>query len=419
MITHLKTEVKGGALYFAIVIILLLSLIASGFILLNRLWFQEDTLFLKNTELNDNLDSAGEWFKIQPKLASPGDTSNIDLYGDSTFVRVEAKRWGLLRMVKTTAKWKNLVMQRKAFYSELKDKSEALYLTDNNKFLSLVGKCLITGDCHLPALGIRAGEMDGGTFTGKRMIDGKIFQSEKTLTPLNRDLISGWESYLDGKFRKTDSIVRLKEGKDLTSAVSFDSSTEVINGGKNTILQDIALSGNIIVSAVDTVFIEPTAELQDVLVFANTIIVDDKVRGSFQLFARKSISIGKHCTLGYPSYAVCLSKSTPGTISIGDSSRINGGVLIYSTNEIKGSNRLEMSEGNQLTGTIYVDGEVCFKGRIDGSLCCNKFYLETPRAFYENFLKDAVINSQSVPARFGSYVVDGSPDKLKLVKPCL
>ena len=72
MIRPLKHKLNGGALYYAIVVILLLSLFSSGFILLNRIWFHENVLFLKNTELNDNLDSASEWLKIQPGLVASG-----------------------------------------------------------------------------------------------------------------------------------------------------------------------------------------------------------------------------------------------------------------------------------------------------------------------------------------------------------
>jgi hypothetical protein len=420
MIDLIKTKVKGGALYYAIVVILLLSLFSSGFILLNRLWFHENVLFFKNRELNDNLDSVEEWLKTQPNLVRPGETKEVDLFGDSSFVKVEVDKWGLLRLIKTSASWRSLNIQRTVFYSELKNKTYALYLADQNKFLSLVGKCVITGDCSLPALGIRAGEMDGGTFTGKRMIDGKIYQSESKLPELSPDLLNTWSGYLDKKFRKTDSIVGVNDlNRNPSSRVSFNSATKVIDCGRKVCLQNVNLSGNIIVVASDTILIEASARLQDILVVANTIILPDEFQGSFQLFARNHISIGNHCTLRYPSFAVCLAIHTPGKITIGKNSIVNGGIIIESADDVKGANRLEMSEGNKLTGTIWVNGEVGFTGQIDGSLYCNKFYIDTPRAFYENFLRDAVINSQSVPAKFGSFTINGSPDKLKQVKLCL
>ena len=79
MINPLQYKLNGGALYYSIVVILLLSLFSSGFILLNRLWFHENALFLKNTELNDNLDSATEWLSVQPNLVAPGQTKELDI----------------------------------------------------------------------------------------------------------------------------------------------------------------------------------------------------------------------------------------------------------------------------------------------------------------------------------------------------
>ena len=420
MISPLKYKLNGGALYFAIIVILLLSLFSSGFILLNRLWFQENVLFLKNTELNDNLDSAEELLKIQPGLVEPGTTTALDIFGDSSIINIEAERWGILRIIKSSAQWRSLHIKRTALYSELNNNQTALYLADNNKFLSLVGKCEITGDCRLPSLGIRAGEMDGGTFTGKKMIDGKIYQSANTLPKLSHHILKSLIGYWDKSFGVNDSIVPISDlARNPVSTVSFNSNTKVIDCGSNVCLQNISLSENIIVIANDTVTITSSANIQDILVFANTIIVGNNVKGAFQLFARNKITIGENCILHYPSFVACYSKQTIAKITIGKNSVVSGGIIIDSTTDKPGSNRLEMTEGNQITGTVYVNGEVGFAGQIDGSLYCNKFFIDTPRAYYENFLKDAIIDSQSITAKFGSFTVDGIPDKLKLVKLCL
>ncbi|HEY3390347.1 MAG TPA: hypothetical protein VGK38_12285 [Prolixibacteraceae bacterium] len=420
MVSLLKYKINGGALYYAIIVILLLSLFSSGFILLNRLWFHENVLFLKNTELNDNLDSADEWLKIQTGLVVPGETKALDLFGDSSIVTIDAEKWGLLRIIKSSARWRSLVISRTALYSELNNERTALYLSDNNKFLSLVGKCVITGDCHLPSLGIRAGEMDGGTFIGKKMIDGKIYQSENALPNLSPELLQPWSGYWDKTFRTADSIVGIADlTRNPLSSVSFSSDTKVIDCGRNVFLQNVNLSGNIIVVASDTITITQSAHLQDVLVFANTIIVGNMVKGAFQLFARNKISIGDSCIMRYPSFVVCYAKQNIAKVTIGKNSIVSGGIIINSVSDNPGSNRLEMSDGNKLSGTVYVNGEVGFAGRIDGTLYSNKFFIDTPRAYYENFLKDAIIDSQSIPAKFGSFAINNLPDKLKLIKLCL
>ena len=416
----LEYKLGGGALYYAIIVILLLSLFSSGFILLNRLWFVENALFLKNTELNDNLDSVDQWLRAGPGLVPTGQAKELDLFGDSSLVKVEAQSWGLLRLIKSSARWRSLTIKRNTLYSGINNKGCALYLSDNNKFLSLVGKCQIKGDCCLPALGIRAGEMDGGTFIGTKMIDGTIAKSSNSLPKLSPELLQLWYGYWDAAFRSTDSIVDINSlNRNPDCAVSFNSNTLVIEGESDGYLQNVNLSGNIIVASTGKITISSSARLQDILVFAKTIQVANDVHGSFQLFARDQLIIGDNCRLRYPSFAVCLANQTSPKMTIGKNSVISGGVLIDSMIDNPMPGRLEMTEGNKITGIVYVNGEVGFAGQIDGGLYCNRFFISTPRGYYENFLKDAVINSESVPARFGSFSIDDSPDQLKLVKLCL
>jgi len=420
MKSPLEYKLSGGALYYAIIVILLLSLFSSGFILLNRLWFVENALFLKNTELNDNLDSVDQWFRAEPGLVPTGQAKELDLFGDSSIVKIEAERWGLLRMIKSSARWRSLTIKRNTLYSGINNKGCALYLSDNNKFLSLVGKCQIKGDCSLPALGIRAGEMDGESFIGIKMIDGIITKSSNTLPKLSPELLQSWYGYWDASFRSTDSIVSINSlTQNPDCAVSFNSNTLVIDCESDGYLQNVNLSGNIIVASTGKITISSSARLQDILVFAKTIQVANDVHGSFQLFARDQLSIGDNCRLRYPSFAVCLANQTSPKITIGKNSVINGGILIDSVNDNPMPGRLEMTEGNKLTGMVYVNGQVGFAGQIDGDLYCNRFFISTPRGYYENFLKDAVINSESIPSRFGSFSIDNAPDQLKLVKLCL
>jgi hypothetical protein len=420
MLNPFKYRIDGGALYFAILVILLLSIFSSGFMLLNRLWFHENTIFTKITQLNDNLDAAELLIKAQPDMAIPGETRDVDIFSDSSVVNIRAEKWGLLRLVKLSTGWRRLTLERTALYAETELNQYSLYLTDNNKFLSLVGRCFLNGDCFLPELGIRAGEIDGETFIGKKLIDGRIYKSGRMLPQLANVLVEPLSRYWDKEYSFTDSVITINElNRNPISSVSFNSSTNVIDCGKNAILQEVSLSGNIVVIATDTLKIASSARLEDIILIAKTIIVGDNVKGTFQLFAKEKIIIGDNCLMRYPSFAVCLSKQMPAYIVIGKNCSILGGIIIDSDSDNSDSNYLLMSEGDRLTGLVYVNGKVGFSGRVEGSLYCNNFFINTPRAYYENFLKDAVIDSQSVLAKFGSFVLDGKPDKLKMVKLCL
>jgi hypothetical protein len=420
MIMPFRHKIEGGALFLAIFVILILSILSAGFILLNRLWFHENTIFTKMTQLNDHLDAAEIIIREEPDLTVYGETRTIDIFEDSTEINLHTEQWGLLRLVKLSTSWRNLKLDRAVLYAGADNKHCSLYLTDNNKFLSLVGKCFLNGDCYIPASGIRAGEIDGETFLGNKFIEGTIYKSNKKLPSLNKDLIEPFSDYWDNKYRTNDSVININDFiRNPKSSVSFNTCTTVINCGNNIYLQDVSLSGNIILIASDTIRIAPSAKLEDIVLFAKTIIVSANVRGTFQLFAKEKIVVSDNCMLDYPSFAVCFSNYVPAQIIIGKNSSILGGLIIDSHSENSDKNSLIMSEGVWLTGLVYVNGKVGFAGHIEGSLYCNSFFINTARAYYENFLKDAVIDPQTVPAQFGSFVIDNTPQKLKVVKQCL
>ena len=65
-----------------------------------------------------------------------------------------------------------------------------MYLADQNKPLSLTGRTQITGNCYLPKAGVKRAYIEGKSFVGNKLINGTKYNSNKTLPPINKELIN-------------------------------------------------------------------------------------------------------------------------------------------------------------------------------------------------------------------------------------
>ncbi|WP_153638561.1 hypothetical protein [Prolixibacter sp. NT017] len=410
---------KGGALYFAILVLLLLSVLSSFFILLERLWNEEDVQYIKNVELNDRIESAAEWLHADPSLVRPEETKELTLFEDSVFVEIGVRPWGMLRIANYRTQWHRMEKEYTELLAAEDEPSYALYLTDQNKYLSLVGQSSLMGKCQLPHLGIRSGNIRGRTFEGEKLVDGNVSPSDTRLPALSEHFQDFAAAYLNGDFTKQDSVIALsKVERNGLHQFSFHHKTCVINCGGSAYLDNVQLEGNAVVLARDTLVVSPGAQLENTILIARVIRVEDKVTGRFQAFATKEITIGKDCRLNYPSFLVCLNNRTPGKITFGKKSTVIGGIALNGKNEEHKNNLLFLDEDDHLAGTVYVNGDVHFTGRIDGRLYCNRFVIDTPRAFYENIIVDGIIDNTSTPALFGSFSVSDQPFQLKQVAIC-
>ena len=412
-------RLKGGALYFAILVLLLLSVLSSFFILLERLWNEEDVQYIKNVELNDQIDSAAEWLHADPSLVQPGETKELTLFEDSVPVAISVRSWGMLRIANYRTQWHRMVKDYTELLAADDKPTYALYLTDQNKYLSLVGQSSLVGDCKLPHLGIRSGNIRGRTFEGEKLVDGTVSPSDTRLPALSEHFQEFAAAYLNGDFTKQNSVIALsKVERNGLHQFSFHHKTCVINCGGSAYLDNVQLEGNAIVLARDTLIVSSGAKLTNTILIARVIQMEDKVTGRFQAFATKEITVGKDCRLNYPSFLVCLNNHTIGKISLGKNSTVIGGVVLDGKNEEHKNNLLFLDEDDHLAGTVYVNGDVHFIGRIDGRLYCNRFIIDTPRAFYENIIVDGIIDNTSIPASFGSFSVSNQPFQLKQVAVC-
>ena len=147
--------------------------------------------------------------------------------------------------------------------------------------------------------------------------------------------------------------------------------------------------------------------LNDIILVAPIIEIENNFHGRIQCFATDTILIGDHCILSYPSSLVVLrsDKSSNNTlISIKNYSTINGDIITYDPyQDINKFSLLKIEENTIIKGRVYVYGTIDLKGMLFGSLYTNKIILNTVSSVYENYLLNATIDA----SQLSKYYVSG------------
>ncbi len=413
-------RLQGGALYYAIFLMLLLSMLCLLLLSFFDLKTKEDIIFYNKNQLSLNLESAISLICSQPEMVQVNNSVKIDLFEDNTtFVNVSCMQWGLLSKVTVSTQWKHLQLSKTVLLAEREKKRYSIYMPNNEKYVSLVGESYINGDCSLSELGIRKGNIEGRYFEGPYLYSGNLHVSDKSMPKIKGAASNYIANYLKGKTNGFDSIVNYSNYQSLGINHSFREKTLLLQSNKKIVLEKGHLKGNVILSTSDTIEIWPEVELKDVILFANTIIFKTGCHNTLQAFASRDLIVESGCKFSYPSFLGCYSDLSKIKATIDEGVMINGGVFVYSLNPEEGNTILTLSQDATVYGKVYVNGDFYFKGNIIGSLICNRFAYSTSRSFYENFIVDGIIDEKQVPKEYASFCVENDEVfKLKFVSSC-
>lgn len=175
------------------------------------------------------------------------------------------------------------------------------------------------------------------------------------------------------------------------------------------------ISGNVIFYSDKLVVIDSSCHLDNVLIFAPAIVVNDYFQGSVQLFATDSINIGKNCNLQYPSVIGLIkkeSKEFQPFIKVNSQTSFKGIIFTYGEVQDRQQTYVSIDKDVLIEGQIYSEGFLEVKGTVWGNVSCNQFSLRTPSSVYSNHLLNATIdNSKLSPHYIGSSLITSKRTK--------
>jgi hypothetical protein len=275
-------------------------------------------------------------------------------------------------------------------------KWSALYLTDEDRPMSVSGLTAIRGNVRIPKAGIRAAYVDNHAYKGDpKFVTGHIYNSERELPPLRGDRLK----QITGMMNQPKSVNPFSL-RDSVVTNSFMRATRSVYLKKADSLVNISLKGNLILYSDTTLVIDSSARISDVVIFAKSVIVRPGFKGRCQIFANDSIAVGSGATFLYPSSLGLIRKKTlhaewPPKISIGERTRLSGLIFTYEKEKSSIPMFIQMGKKVLVNGQIYAQGIVSLKDsvKINGSVSCRRFLYQTSYTAYENYLINVSINS--------------------------
>ncbi|MFA6924754.1 MAG: hypothetical protein WC223_10945 [Bacteroidales bacterium] len=413
---------KSSTLIYAVFIQIFILIICGSLILLsfyNRMYVES---IIKKDKLIYNANSGINILISKSDIANYNEKKYYSLFENSDdSVELLKKRWGIFDVFISTAKWKKNEIQKIALVGSILPDSEkiALFLTNSKNPLYVCGNTLIKGKCYLPEDGAARAYIEGKSFSGNKLVDGKINKSTNVI-PLPNQILQDLSITNLRKEYSKDSIFDFEKAKLPDTIRNSFSERTLILYQKNKFSLQQYLIGNIIAISDNSIIVTRDCKANDIIICAPFVKIEKGFEGKLQVLASDSIVVEEECNLNYPSALLLVNediKDFNPFIRIMEKSKINGVVYQFKKNIQSNHNAfVYISKDVKINGQVYSNGMIEQKGTIYGSVYCNKFILKTPSSYYENHLLDATIDISKLSKYYVGAIFFNTIGKRKIVK---
>ncbi len=391
---------------FALLISVLIALLLSAFLLLTHV---QSFFRIKSGELIEATETAT--LQILKSLGENNISQDTLVVKESDQTKkMIANYHGVWTKVFSEITIRNQKITKTAFIgSALQEKSPNLYLANTNSPLVVVGNTRLEGNSYLPKQGVKAGNISGHYYQGSGLYYGNVFQSKETLPKLDDHWISYITSLTEGiLIREKNSIALAGDLKN-----SFNKPYKTVYSPSSIVLGDEKIAGNIIIQSDTKIVVHPTTLLENTLLVAPHIIINDGVKGNIQIIASKKIEIGKNCHLSYPSSVTLFDQTKTPKMSnssslqnreinfvIGKNTLIEGSVIylpIQTKKQDRIKTNLKIEPGTEIIGEIYCQGNIEFEGTIRGSLYTKQCIANQSGSIYLNHIYNGKVLINPIP----------------------
>ncbi|WP_244210523.1 hypothetical protein [Flavobacterium psychrophilum] len=186
-------------------------------------------------------------------------------------------------------------------------------------------------------------------------------------------------------------------------------------------MENVEVSGNIIIKSETLIRIKKTALLKEVLLIAPIIEIEEGTSGTFQAIASKKINVGKDCKLYYPSALVLCEDNkdlnatpenrTDNQIFIDANTQINGCVCYFQTKTFTSdfNTQIVTEEKSRIKGQVYCEGSFELKGTVSGSVYTRQFIANQAGSVFVNHIYNGIIENTTISKLFGGILLENQP----------
>lgn len=388
-----SVKVKGGALYIAVLVSILIGITLSLFILIANYNQRNVTVFAQESQLYYNLKSG---FQLAQSSYFSKEQNNrwIKNQENDDSIKIKKRNWGAYLIICTQTKNRHHALSQSGLYGTFMTADTGLMIADNSRPVGLSGSISFKSNCYLPRAGIKPAYIEGQSYLSSSNNAIFIKGPPQQVLQISPHFLKGLEEEQNELTVYSDSVV---------SAIpefyvqSFDKKTLVYQTN-STRLSRLNLKNNIKLVCTD-VEIDSSCHLENILLICHKVRFKSGFKGQVHVIASDSISMESNCEFPYPSSFVLLAKDNNESsfryIQFNKDCKFSGGALAINKNQGATGNQkvfVKLCSGAEVNGLIYSSDYIHVEGVLNASVFANKLLLKTPSAVYENHILACEIN---------------------------
>lgn len=402
-------------------IALLIALASGSLILLayhHKIYLLE---YLQYKHLQSNARSAEALLLAETSSVSNGLTieDRVDLFDNQEDSAIlQTRPWGLFE-IGSYCVWDSRDTIRKTFlygYRPGEHLSASIYLADQGRPLLVSGNTDLRGSFYLPKAGVLSAYVENKFFQRQNLYTGALNVSEPELPSISAFFLEHLTALVRNPFNECpDAQLKQLEAVAKDSLVASFTNPLTIAFSEHPLLLDrMSARGHILLFSPIAIHVSKHANLQNVLLIAPSITIEEGFRGCLQAIASDSLIIQKNCLLSYPSSAILIPNITPNsfsTLQLCEKAHLEGIACLVHNNDIS-RGLVRMDPNSEVMGQVYSSSFAQVQGKIIGNLTCKRLFLQTPSSIYENVLLDATIDNTKLSKAFvGSSLLESKRQK--------
>ncbi len=379
-------HIKGGALYIAMMVGIIISIMLAMFIMLARFNQRQVTDFAQNSQLQFNLKSAfqiaqSEYFTVERNNKWIKNINNDDS------IKVKCLNWGAYRLIAAETKNRHNHLSKAGLYGTQMSSDTGLVVAENGRPLGLSGSVVFKANCYLPSGGIKPAFIEGQSYMGNAQNSIYIKKAPLQVPELSASFIKGVIKQQTELNNEQDSLVFSYPDR---VSQSFTHKTMVIEPPYSR-LSHLWLGENIKIISQTELIIDSTCHFNNILIIAKKIRFKHGFKGSVHVIATDSIIAEKETVFEYPSSFVLSPGIEKGdnlrSIIISDNCIFSGGIVAFAELNSNGPKVfIKLCATSEINGFIYSSGYLHAEGKLNANVFSNSLLLKTPSAVYENHM---------------------------------
>ncbi|KFF11995.1 hypothetical protein [Flavobacterium hydatis] len=418
---NLKLKLKSGALQFTVFVAVLIALLLGALLLYayTFIYMKEQS---KGAIENIQLSNSGINYLLKQQELNT-DTIAIDVIKkENQIVKVNLSQWGLFEKATVVTQFRKKKFTKTAIIGSTINAKESptLILQETQTPLAVVGNTAIRGNIFLPKQGVKSGYIAGNSYYGSQLTYGIVKNSPPKLPALKKSSIDAIIFYLN-EYKPTAAEDYINLGINRNSTNSFKTHSKSNYSKGPIFLDNLKLTGNIIIKSDTLIKISKATLLKDIIIIAPIIEIEDGTIGSFQAIASKRISVGKNCNLNYPSALVLYqdTKKNPVEVStntfdnkifIRSGTNFKGSICYYKTDDLANFlTQIVVEENAKIKGQVYCNANFELKGKVSGSVYTKQFVANQSGSIFVNHIYNGTIENENIPNIIGGILLEQEP----------